>query len=77
MEQTAENTPCMRMDRYWNFIAIPYFIIILLFGLYTIFSVSGPTTSDSRSVLKLVKQLVVDKMKQKRSATAAPAGKGQ
>jgi len=27
------------MDRYWNFIALPFFIITLLFGLFALFTV--------------------------------------
>jgi hypothetical protein len=71
MSQTADPA-CLRMDRYWNWIATPYFIVILLFGLYTIFSVSGPATSDSRSVLKLVKKIVEERVK-KNGATASAA----
>jgi len=29
----------VRMDRYWNFVAMPFFIITLLFGLYALFTV--------------------------------------
>jgi hypothetical protein len=29
----------VRMDRYWNFVALPFFIITLLFGLYALFTV--------------------------------------
>jgi hypothetical protein len=29
----------VRMDRYWNFVAVPFFVITLLFGLYALFTV--------------------------------------
>jgi hypothetical protein len=27
----------VRMDRYWNFVALPFFIVTLLFGLFALF----------------------------------------
>jgi len=29
----------VRMDRYWNFVALPFFIVTLLFGLFALFRV--------------------------------------
>ncbi len=72
MSQAEQDAPpCMRMDRYWNYIAIPYFLSTLLFGLYAIFSVSGPTTSDSRSVMKLVEKIVADRKKSGQASDAS------
>jgi hypothetical protein len=33
-----DNCGNVRLDRYWNFIATPFFFIIVLFGLYVLFT---------------------------------------
>ena len=33
-----DNCGNVRLDRYWNFIATPFLFIIVLFGLYTLFT---------------------------------------
>jgi uncharacterized iron-regulated membrane protein len=33
-----DNCGEIRLDRYWNFIATPFLFIIVLFGLYTLFT---------------------------------------
>lgn len=33
-----DNCGNVQLDRYWNFIATPFFFIIVLFGLYVLFT---------------------------------------
>lgn len=42
----------VRMDRYWNFVAMPFFVITLLFGLYALFTVDEHQFADSSQVAK-------------------------
>jgi hypothetical protein len=40
----------VRMDRYWNFIALPFFIITLLFGLFALFTVDEQQFASSSQI---------------------------
>ena len=42
----------VRMDRYWNFVAMPFFIITLLFGLYALFTVDEYQFAKTSQVAK-------------------------
>lgn len=48
-----DNCGNIRLDRYWNFIATPFLFIIVLFGLYVLFTADEMHfTSASRSELE-------------------------
>jgi hypothetical protein len=53
-----EKKTCIRMDYYWNFIATPMFLIVVGFGLYTIFSAYGPATAPRGATLGLIRDAV-------------------
>ena len=29
----------VRMDQYWNYVAVPFFVITILFGLFVLFNI--------------------------------------
>jgi hypothetical protein len=45
------------MDRYWNFVAIPYFFIILAFGAWTLFNFRSVQVS-SQSIASRVANII-------------------
>ena len=38
------------MDRYWNFVALPFFIITLLFGLFALYTVDEQQFAPSEKI---------------------------
>jgi len=55
----------VRMDRYWNFVALPFFIITLLFGLFALFTVDEQQFASSSQIKAAVEEA--------RAAVAVPA----
>jgi hypothetical protein len=53
------------MNRYWNFVAMPFFIITLLFGLYALFTVDEYQFASSSQLSSSFSEL--------RAAVATPA----
>ena len=47
----------VRTDRYWNFVALPFFIITLLFGLFALFTVDEQQFTTSSKVAAAVAEL--------------------
>ena len=45
------------MDRYWNNIGTPFFFIVLGFGLFALFSLSGIQTADPSAIFSIVARL--------------------
>ena len=45
------------MEIYWNVIALPLFMIVLLFGLFILFRMSGAQRATTSSVLAAVAAL--------------------
>lgn len=58
------------MDRYWNFVALPTFIGILLFGLYILFTTDEVQFATSAQLDTMTKSLVAEQ-----TTTAAPKPK--
>ena len=56
------------MDHYWNFIATPLFLIVLGFGLYTVFSAYGPATATRGATTELIRAAI-----RRRAPVAGPA----
>ena len=42
------------LDKYWSYIGIPYFFIVLAFGLYVLFSASYMQLAETPTMLKAV-----------------------
>jgi hypothetical protein len=38
------------MDRYWNFVALPFFIVTLLFGLFALFTVDEVQFAPTKTI---------------------------
>ena len=47
----------VRTDRYWNFVAMPFFIITLLFGLYALFTVDEQQFTTTPKIAAAVAEL--------------------
>jgi hypothetical protein len=47
----------VRMDRYWNFVGMPFFVITLLFGLYALFTVDEQQFATSAQTKAAVAEL--------------------
>ena len=54
----SDDPPTLRLDRYWSYIAPAYFGAILVFGLYTLFTMGATKTADDRSVLRLTQEAI-------------------
>ena len=60
----------VKMDRYWNFVAVPTFVATMLFGLYVLFPTDEVQIHSAMQVHDTVGQLKRDKAA---AATAPPA----
>jgi hypothetical protein len=47
----------VRMDRYWNFVALPFFVVTLLFGLFALFTVDEQQFASTKVVQASVAEL--------------------
>jgi len=47
----------VRTDRYWNFVAMPFFVITLLFGLYALFTVDEQQFTTTPKIAAAVAEL--------------------
>lgn len=45
-----DRTSAVSLDRYWNFIGVPLFFIVLSFGVYVLYKI-GPLQSAGQSIL--------------------------
>ncbi len=45
------------MDDYWNYIATPFFFIVLIFGMFVLFRVSKTQIIGSPPIVDLIKGL--------------------
>jgi hypothetical protein len=45
------------LDRYWNYIGVPYFLAVLVFALFVLFSVGGATLSSETSIQQFMRNL--------------------
>jgi len=45
------------MDRYWNNIGTPFFFIVLGFGLFVLFSLSGIQTASPGAIFSIVARM--------------------
>ena len=61
------------LDRYWNYVGIPYLLFIIGFGLFVLFKVTGTGTSAGPFQIKAV---IADILGRPVGAGAATAGKG-
>jgi hypothetical protein len=48
------------MDRYWNFVAMPFFIVTLLFGIYVLFTVDEQQFASPEQAKAAIDQIQVD-----------------
>jgi len=55
-----DNCGHVRMDRYWNFIALPSFVGILLFGLYILFTTDEVQFATSSQLDTMTRSLVAE-----------------
>jgi hypothetical protein len=58
-----DNCGHVRMDRYWNFIAVPTFIATMLFGMYVLF-----TTDEVQFMSAIEVHSTIEEMKQEKIA---------
>jgi PDZ domain-containing secreted protein len=65
-----DNCGHVRMDRYWNFVAVPTFISTMLFGMYVLF-----TTDEVQFMSKLEVQDTIAQIKEDKIAKATSSSK--
>lgn len=59
------------LDRYWNYIGVPYFLLVLLFALFVLFRIGGATLSNENSIHRFMAQV-----KEQRLQRGGPAAAG-
>jgi len=60
----------VKMDRYWNFVAVPTFISTMLFGLYVLFTTDEVQMQNATQLHDAIGQMKRDRIA---AATANPA----
>lgn len=59
MVKQMEDCGHVKMDRYWNFVAVPTFICTMLFGLYVLFTTDEIQLVDASEVTDTIKEISV------------------
>lgn len=57
MSDSSEYYNSVSLHKYWTNIAIPYFLSVLGFSLFVLFSLKGPVLADRSQILKAVAAL--------------------
>jgi hypothetical protein len=62
------------MDDYWNYIATPFFFVVLLFGMFVLFRVSKTQVIGTPPIIDIIKGLRKSPYAASTNAKAANAG---
>jgi len=57
-----DNCGHVRMDRYWNFVAVPTFIGTMLFGMYVLFTTDEVQFMSAMEVHDSIAKIKADKI---------------